>query len=87
MRPRLRAVLELLASVAAAAGAVSAWLAAGRTVTVPPVLDGEPSMTSVEYSAPLLGLALLLVTLAGVALVLAVVRLRRHAESPKQPRL
>ncbi|ULE35519.1 hypothetical protein K3G64_05925 [Mycobacterium sp. IDR2000157661] len=62
----------------AAAGAALAWLAATTTVPVPPPLEGEPSTTSVEYGAPLVGLALLLVTVAGVLVVLGVGRLRRR---------
>jgi hypothetical protein len=74
----IRAALEFVLAAAAAVGSVLSWLAAGMTVVAPPVLEGEPSMTSVEYSAPLLGLALLLVTVAGVLVVLAVAHLRRR---------
>ena len=77
MRPRLGVVVELAAALAAAAGCVLAWLAASTTVVVPPVLDGEPLMTSVQYSAPRIGLALLLATVSGVLLVLGIARLRR----------
>jgi hypothetical protein len=41
------------------------------------VLEGEPQTSSVEYSAPMVGLALLLLTVAGVLIVLGVARLRR----------
>ena len=78
MRRRLWPVVELLAAVAAAAGCVLAWLAASTTVVAPPPLEGEPTSTSVEYSAPLVGLTLLLATAAGVLLVLGVVHLRRR---------
>jgi hypothetical protein len=57
---------------------VLSWLAAGATVSVPPVLEGELRTTSVEYSAPLIGLSLLLATVAGVLLVLGIARLRRR---------
>ena len=74
----IRATLELVLAAAAAVGSVLSWLAAGTTVVAPPVLKGEPHTTSVEYSAPLLGLALLLATVAGVLAVLAVAHLRRR---------
>jgi hypothetical protein len=72
-----RATVELLVAVVAAVGCVVAWLAASSTVVVAPVLSGEPQTTSVEYSAPLLVLSLILATLAGVLAVLGVARLRR----------
>lgn len=78
MRTRARAVAELVAALVAAAGAVLAWFAARTTVLVPPPLEGEPSTTSVEYSAPLVGLTLLLVTIAGVLAVLGATRLGRR---------
>lgn len=78
MTGRVRAALELLLAGAATAGCVLAWLAASTPVVVPPVLEGEPRTTSVEYSAPLVGLALVLATVAGVLVVLAVARLKRR---------
>lgn len=73
----VRAALEMVLAVAAAVGSVLSWLAAKTTVVVPPVLEGEPRTTSVEYSAPMLGLALLLAAVAGVLLVLAIAHTRR----------
>lgn len=83
---RRRTVLELTLAALAAVGSVVSWLAAGRTVTVAPVLDGQPSTTSMVYYAPLLTLSLLLATLAGVLLVLTITRLRTSAaaESPAE---
>ena len=75
---RVRAALELVVAVAAAVGSVLSWSAAATTVVVAPVLEGEPQTASVEYSAPMLGLALLLATVAGVSVVLAVAHLRRR---------
>jgi hypothetical protein len=69
-------ILALLALVSAA-GCVVSWVAARSTVEAAPVLEGEPMTTSVVYSAPLLGLSLILATAAGVLAVLAVARLRR----------
>jgi hypothetical protein len=77
MTARRRAVLELLLAIAAAAGCVLCWLAARSTVAVAPVLEGEPMTTSAVYSAPMLGLSLLLATVAGVLAVVGIARLRR----------
>ena len=73
-----RARVELVLAVVAAVGCVLSWLAAGSTVVVAPVLEGEPKTTSLEYSAPLLVLSLFLATAAGVLVVVAVARLRRR---------
>lgn len=86
---RRRRVLALTVAVLAAVGCVVSWLAASRTVVVAPVLDGQPSTTSVVYYAPLLTLSLLLATVAGVLVVLAMTRLRTpaaetRAESPAE---
>jgi len=72
-----RAVVELLLAGAAAVACVLSWRAAGTEVAVAPVLEGEPATTSMEYYPPLLTLALLLATAAGVLAVLGVARLRR----------
>jgi hypothetical protein len=74
----MRARIELLLAVAAAIGCVLSWLAASSTVVVAPVLEGEPQTTSVVYSPPLLGLSLLLATVAGVLSVLGLAGLRRR---------
>jgi hypothetical protein len=73
----MRARIELLVAVVAAAGCVLSWLAARATVVVAPVLEGEPQTTSVVYSPPLLVLSLLLATAAGVLAVLGIAGLRR----------
>ncbi|OHT95448.1 hypothetical protein [Mycobacterium syngnathidarum] len=72
-----RALLELVVAAVAAVGCVLSWLAASSTIEVAPVLDGEPSTTTISYSAPLLVLALVLAGLAGVLIVLGIARLRR----------
>jgi len=74
----MKARVELVLAVVAAAGCALSWLAASSTVVVAPVLEGEPMTTSVLYSAPLLVLSLLLATVAGVLAVLAVARWRRN---------
>ena len=73
----MRAGIELLVATVAAVGCVVSWLAASATVTVAPVLDGEPQTTSVVYSPPLLVVSLLLATVAGVLVVVGIARLRR----------
>lgn len=78
MRARSRALLELLLAIAAAVGCVASWSAAGRAAPAPAVTPGEPETEVMVYSAPLLVLALLLATLAGVLLVVGVARLRRE---------
>ena len=70
MRLGRRATLELVLASAAVAGCVLSWLAAGTTVPVAPVAEGEPQTTSVVYSPPLLTLSLLLATIAGVLAVI-----------------
>jgi hypothetical protein len=77
MRVKRRATLELLLALAAAAGCVLCWLGASSTVEVAPVLEGEPMTTSVVYYPLLLGLSLLLATVAGVLAVIGLARLRR----------
>jgi hypothetical protein len=74
----MRARVELVLAVVAAAGCVLSWLAASSTVVVAPVLEGEPQTASVQYSAPLLVLSLFLATVAGVLVVVAAARLRRR---------
>jgi multisubunit Na+/H+ antiporter MnhB subunit len=82
-----RAIIELVLAVAAAAGSVFTWLAAHWTVTLGPILAGEPSMTSVVYSPPRVLLALLLAAIAGILAVVGIARLRRfRSVSTSQPR-
>lgn len=77
-----RAVVELLLAVAAAVGCVASWLHAQSTVVNAPVADGEPSTTSVLYYPPLLALAFMLGTLAGVLAVVGIARWRRSPLAP-----
>ncbi len=77
MKPAPRAALEIGCAMAAAVGCVLSWLAAGSFVRVAPVIDGETSTTSLTYYPPLLFLALVLATVAGMLAVVAVARLRR----------
>jgi hypothetical protein len=74
---RRRAILELTLAVAALVGCLISWLQSKSTVLVAPIATGEPSTTSVTYYAPLLVLALVLATLAGILTVVGAARLRR----------
>jgi hypothetical protein len=77
MTNRLRATIELVLAAVAMIGCVLSWLAADSTADVAPVIAGEPAKTSTVYDPSLITLSLLLVTIAGVLLVLGVARLRR----------
>lgn len=78
MSSRRRAVLELVLAVAAAVGCVVSWLQSRSTVVVAPIAHGEPTTTSIAVYAPLLVLALVLATLAGVLTVVGAARLRQR---------
>jgi hypothetical protein len=78
MSRQRRAVVEVTVAVLAAVGAVLSWFGARTTVTVAPILPGEPQTTSVAYSPPMLVLMLLLATVAGVMAVVGIARLRRR---------
>ena len=78
-----RGVLQLILAALAAVGCAWSWVGAQSIVEVAPVIDGEPTTTSVLYHAPLLTLALLLAAVAGVLVVLAVANLRRRREAPR----
>jgi hypothetical protein len=78
MTLRGRAVLQLGLAALALAGCVGSWLQSRSTVEVAPVADGQPPTTSITFYAPLLVLAVVLLTVAGVLLVLAVANLRRR---------
>lgn len=68
---------QLVLAVVAAVGAVLAWLAVKSFVDVAPVAEGQPATVSVVYDPPLMMLAWLLGTTAGVLAVLGVAGLRR----------
>jgi hypothetical protein len=73
---RRRAILELVLAIAAAAGCVVSWLQSRSVVDVAPIANGEPPTTSVTFYPPLLVLAVVLGTLAGVLTVLGAARWR-----------
>jgi uncharacterized membrane protein YidH (DUF202 family) len=74
---RFRAMVELALAAAALIGCGVSWLAAKSTADVAPVIAGEPSKTSNVYDPSMITLSLLLVTVAGVLLVVGVARWRR----------
>ena len=74
---RGRHIAQLVLALAAAGGAVLAWLAVKSFVDVAPVAEGQPATVSVVYDPPLMMLAWLLGTTAGVLAVLGVAGLRR----------
>lgn len=57
------------------------WLQVKSWVDVPPISDGQPATVSVVYDPPLMVLAWLLATTAGVLAVLGVAGLLR----PRRP--
>jgi hypothetical protein len=82
---RYRALLELAFALAALAGAGVTWSHARHTVGVAPVADGQPSTTSLVYDPQQLLLTMLLVTVAGVLLVVGAARLRRSRPGRFRP--
>lgn len=70
------ALIQLVLAGLALVGAVWSWLAAGSREKVPPILAGQPEMTTMVYYPPLIVLALVLLTASGVLAVLGVARLR-----------
>lgn len=73
----MRGTVVLLAVAAVGlVGAVLSLVFAPSPVDIAPIADGQPTTTSVTYSAPLLFLAFVLLTIAGICAVLGVSRLR-----------
>lgn len=77
---RRRHLVQLVLAAVAAAGAALCWSAVRSLVEVPPIIDGQPATVSAVYDPPLMVLAWLLATTAGVLLVLGVAGLR-HGRS------
>jgi cell division protein FtsX len=78
MRSAGRHIVMLVLAVAAAAAAALCWSQVVSMVEVAPVTEGQPGTVSVVYDPPLMMLAWLLATAAGVLAVLAVTGLRRR---------
>jgi NO-binding membrane sensor protein with MHYT domain len=82
---RYRAAVELGLACAALVGAGISWSRTRHTVGVAPIADGQPFTTSLVYNPQLLLLTMVLVTTAGVLVVVGVARLRRARRSPNAP--
>jgi hypothetical protein len=76
---KTRAIIELVLAAVAMIGSVSCWLAAKSTADVAPVLAGEPSKTSNLYDPWLISWSMLLLTVAGVLVVIGVTHWRRRS--------
>lgn len=63
-------VVQLVLAAVAAVGAAVCWSNVRSWVDVAPITDGQPATVSVVYNPPLMMLAWLLATAAGVLLVL-----------------
>ena len=77
MTDRRLGLAQLVVAAAALVGAVLSWLASASIAVVPPVVDGEPALSSTVYDPSLVLLALVLGAVAGTAAVAGVARLRR----------
>ncbi len=73
----MRHAVQLLLALASAAGAALCWSGVRSLVDVPPIADGQPATVAVVYDPPLMLLAWLLATAAGVLAVLGSAGLRR----------
>lgn len=76
MTNRAVARVQLGFAVVALVGAVVCWLSASSVVSVPPVVEGEPTMVSTVYDTSLIALSFLLAGVAAIAMVTGVARLR-----------
>ena len=74
----MRHVIQLVVACLALAGAAVSWLQVRSLVDVAPVTAGQPATTSVAYDPPMMLLALLLATAAGVLAVLGIAGFRRR---------
>ncbi|MGI9123749.1 MAG: hypothetical protein ACR2JM_03225 [Mycobacterium sp.] len=74
----MKSVVQLFLALAAAAGAAWCWSQVTTLVDVGPITEGQASTVSVVYDPPLMLLAWLLATTAGVLAVLGVAGLRRR---------
>lgn len=77
MKSGLRAGVELVVAVVASVAAALSWTSTRSVIEVAPVADGQPPTTSVIYDPQQLALTLLLATVAGICVVVALARLRR----------
>lgn len=76
MTNRTLGVAQLLIAGVALVGCVLTWLASASIASVPPIIEGEPTMSSTVYDPSLVLLSLVLGAAAGVAVVAGVARLK-----------
>lgn len=84
----MRHFVQLVLAALTLIGAVLTWFQVRTIVDVAPVADGQPATTSVDYSPPMMFLTMLLVTAAGVLLVLGIgglLRARRQRARSGSP--
>lgn len=74
----MRQAVAFALALAAAAAAALCWSQVTSLVDFPPVADRQPATVSVVYDPPLMLLAWLFATAAGVLAVLGVAGLRRR---------
>jgi len=74
----VRYVAQLLVALAATVGAALCWAQVRSLVDIAPVTEGQPRTISVVYDPPMMVLALVLATTAGVLTILGVAGLRRR---------
>ena len=74
----VRYVVQLLAALAATVGAALCWARVKSLVDIAPVTEGQPRTISVVYDPPMMVLALVLATTAGVLTILGMAGLRRR---------
>ena len=74
----VRYVVQLVVAIVAAVGAVLCWARVRSLVDIAPVTEGQPRTISVVYDPPMMVLALVLATTAGVLAILGVAGLRRR---------
>ncbi|GAB3035439.1 hypothetical protein [Mycobacterium bourgelatii] len=81
MIARYRAFVELACACAALVAAGLSWVHTRTTVAVAPVLEGQPTTTSVVFHPAQLVLTLLFATIAGIFTVVGMTRLARSKAS------
>jgi hypothetical protein len=72
-----RALIEFVLAAATFVGSGVCWSRSHHTVAVAPIADGQPLTTSVVYDPQLLLLTVVLLTSAGLLVVVGTARLRR----------
>ena len=76
MTNRTLGLAQLVIAGVALVGSVLSWLSAASIELVPPIIEGEPTMSATVYDPSLVLLSLVLGAVAGVAVVAGLARLR-----------